>query len=247
MGLDLTPKDYVITDYVAYQEHYRDNPRESDKVILKELGRILESRPDIGPVRILDVGCHTGNLIRHILGIFPGVLCTGVDVFEEVIDHCRARAELSECTFNTADVRALPYDREFDVVMASAVLCRFDRGDFEISLRSLAKSLRRGGYFVSFEYYHEWAQHLSIIERSSRHPEGLSIHMRSIPDVQSSLERAGFSEYSFSPFRIACDLTRPEDGDPLMTYTVRTEDGERLNFRGALYQPWCHLVARKAG
>jgi hypothetical protein len=45
---------------------------------------------------------------------------------------------------------------------------------------------------------------------------------------------------------IPIDLPEPEDksGDPI-TYTVKLENGNRICMRGSLYQPWCHLVARK--
>jgi hypothetical protein len=33
--------------------------------------------------------------------------------------------------------------------------------------------------------------------------------------------------------------------EDLNSYTVKTETGDRLLFRGALYQPWCHMIAHK--
>ena len=31
----------------------------------------------------------------------------------------------------------------------------------------------------------------------------------------------------------------------LNSYTIKSENGERLVFRGSLYQPWCHICARR--
>jgi hypothetical protein len=66
------------------------------------------------------------------------------------------------------------------------------------------------------------------------------------------LEASGFDEIHFKPFRIPIDLPAPPDGaasrrgfEALNTHTVRLENGERVMYRGALAQPWCHLVARR--
>ena len=59
------------------------------------------------------------------------------------------------------------------------------------------------------------------------------------------LEESGLGNASFEPFSIQIDLPRPEISGPIYTYTVRTDEGDRLQFRGTLFQPWCHLVANK--
>ena len=59
------------------------------------------------------------------------------------------------------------------------------------------------------------------------------------------LMNAGFSDIQFYPFEIPIDLPEPNAASDLTTYTRRTEIGSRLQFRGSLYQPWCHLTARK--
>lgn len=64
-------------------------------------------------------------------------------------------------------------------------------------------------------------------------------------DVAAGLERAGFAPPTFTPFRIPVDLAEPGDPADITSYTVRTGAGERLSFRGTLFQPWCHLSAQR--
>jgi hypothetical protein len=54
----------------------------------------------------------------------------------------------------------------------------------------------------------------------------------------------GFKSVVFEPFEIAIDLPFSGlEGNPI-SYTKTTEEGKRMQFRGVLYQPWCHLVAQ---
>lgn len=62
--------------------------------------------------------------------------------------------------------------------------------------------------------------------------------------VTRILAEAGFSNPDYRPFVLPIDLPLKNDGE-LVTYTVAIDGGQRLPFRGALSQPWCHLVAKK--
>jgi hypothetical protein len=58
------------------------------------------------------------------------------------------------------------------------------------------------------------------------------------------LSAAGFAEPRFTPFEIGVDL--PDNGPAsISTRTVTARDGRRLQFRGCLSQPWCHMAVRK--
>ena len=41
------------------------------------------------------------------------------------------------------------------------------------------------------------------------------------------------------------DLPRPTEEKDVTSYTEHTKDGRRLSFRGSLFQPWCHVTAKK--
>src|SRR5262249_16009968 len=109
----------------------------------------------------------------------------------------------------------------------------------------IGRSLVDGGHFFAFDFHHPFEQDLAIVDRSTWHPEGLMLHFRSYKTTSAILRASGFSDVSFHPFQIPIDLPRHEDPANIGTYTRRTVDGERVQFRGALAQPWCHLSAKK--
>ena len=80
----------------------------------------------------------------------------------------------------------------------------------------------------------------------------MTFYFRSFSTVRRSLEGCGFADLSLEPFHLPIDLRSDgvERGDPdvleaLLSRSLLAASGERLVFRGALCQPWCHARARK--
>lgn len=236
-------------DYVAYQARYAVEPRESDKVVMD---LVDEAVAGLDEPRILDIGCSTGNLLRHMKARFPHAQLTGGELSEVALETCRRDPDLAGISFERLDALDLPRGL-FDVVVANAVLFLFDEATFADALKSVASSLMAGGTLVAFEFFHAFPQELAIVERSEGHPEGMALHFRSMARSGELVRQAGFEDVRFLPFEIPIDLPRgvtfgdnASGYESLNTYTERLEDGRRLLLRGALAQPWCHLVARKA-
>ena len=239
-------KEYVadrefISDYSAYQQKYAEQIRESDRVVVDIVRELAAGEQG---VRVLDVGCSTGNLLRHLKNLVPGLDLTGADLTPEVLDGCRADPELEGISFEEMDLLDLPEGR-FDVVISNAVLYLMSDEEYERAAASVAAALRPGGSFVAFDFFHEFEQELEIRETSRTHPRGLMLHFRPRASAARVFREAGFEATDFRPFEIPIDLPRHPDDGELISYTRAGADGERLLFRGALYQPWCHLVARK--
>lgn len=232
--------------YRGHQQRYVREPRESDKVLITLVERCLE---EMGPGEhhLLDIGCSTGNLLRHLKRrALPGLTLHGGDLMAPVIDDCRRDPELEGIEFAVMDIMDLPGPERYDIVVANAVLSLFDEDQYRTALASLARALRPGGWLVAFEWIHEFPQLLHIVEYSDSHPEGMSFYFRPREQIDRMLGDSGFSSGEYHPFHIPIDL--PPDADPvehLCTYTVRTAEGRRLLFRGTLSQPWCHFRARR--
>jgi SAM-dependent methyltransferase len=242
-----TYREYVEDEdfhrgYAEYQRRYATQPPERDKVTIELVRRLVAGRTG---VRLLDAGCSTGNLLLHLSRAVPGLELTGGELVDAVIEANRRNPDLAGTTFERLDVLDLPAAR-WDIVVVNAVFYLFPWGEFERALASVSRALVPGGSLVAFDFFHEWGQDLAIVERSETHPNGLALHLRPQRDVEPLLRRHGFERVEFRPFSIPIDLPRPERLEDMGSYTRRTEDGERLLFRGALFQPWCHLVATKA-
>ena len=239
-------KEYVadrefIEDYSVYQRKYAEQVRESDRVVIDIVTELADGREGL---RVLDIGCSTGNLLRHLRNLVPGLELTGGDLTPEVLEGCRADPELEGVEFEEMDLLDLPRER-FDVVIANAVLYLMSDEEFERAAASIAGALREGGHFVAFDFFHPFEQELEIRETSRTHPRGLMLHFRPFDVGREVLGGAGFGEVDFRPFEIPIDLPRHEDDGELISYTRGAADGGRLLFRGTLFQPWCHAVARK--
>ena len=234
-----------MKDYVAYQQRYVDNIRESDRVILGIVNELLGqlARSAAAP-ELLDIGCSTGNLLRHLKRAFPSLTLVGGDLSDVQLDVCRKDPELRGISFVRADLKALPPDRKYDLIVANAILYGFEQTAFAQCIASISGALKPHGSLLAFDFFHPWQQELAIVEKTRAFPDGHPLHFRSYGSTESILKKAGFGRVEFRPFAIPIDLAGLAHTDErIQTHTVTTAAGERLLFRGAICQPWCHLVA----
>lgn len=232
-----------MADYIAYQQRYAGTVRESDRRILAYVADVVQAHGPEG--RLLDIGCSTGNLLRHLKGAFPGLTLAGGDLSEMQLAACREDPDLAGIAFESIDILEIDRFSTFDVITANAILYGLGAEDFERAAASLAGALRPGGTLIAFDFFHPFDQEVAIVERSAAFPDGHPLHFRSYGWTRSVLASAGFAEPAFHPFAIPIDLPMP-GLDSIRTYTRRDAEGARLQFRGTLFQPWCHLVARRA-
>jgi SAM-dependent methyltransferase len=247
MAEKLHYREYVTdTDalrlYDSYQERYRDSIRESDKVLIELIRGATSGRN----ASLLDIGCSTGNLLRHLRRLAPELRLTGADLALSAIDHCRADPELADVSFGVYDMLDLTSAGTYDVIVANAVAVYFDWGDYRKALASVFDALEPGGTYIVFEWLHPFAvQDLTIVETSKWHPDGLKICFRPMAKVEAMLREVGFASVDFHPFELPIDLPFHGHDADVATYTRKDENNRRMAFRGVLYQPWCHMVARK--
>lgn len=246
---DYLPDQYLtgFTErYNVYQQRYAEEPREGDKVLIQLVKDAVSARGQAG-LTVLDIGCSTGNLLAHLRQRVPGLTLVGGDLSLKAIEACRANPRLDGITFEVMDSLKLPPDR-FDIVITNAVTYFFSPDEFERAVASIARALRPGGRWLSYDFAHPFEQHLRIVETSRDHPDGLNIYFRPYSYVRRLATAHGFADPDIRPFAIPIDLPRtgpPGSYDELNTYTVTTATGERQLFRGTLFQPWCHLSTVK--
>ena len=83
------------------------------------------------------------------------------------------------------------------------------------------------------------------------------LFIRSIRNTEYLFKKLGLIDLEFIPFEMPFDMKPVSDTitwskkstdirlQHLRSHTLKTEKG-RFSFRGAMYQPWCHVIARKA-
>jgi ubiquinone/menaquinone biosynthesis C-methylase UbiE len=104
---------------------------------------------------VLDVGCGTGAITRGIAeAAAPNGRVIGLDTNEHLIEEARRlHGDVPGLTFEVANVYALPYQDEFDIVTAARVLQWL--ADPIMALRKMTAAARPGGRIVVLDYNHE--------------------------------------------------------------------------------------------
>lgn len=143
--------------------------------------------------RILDAGCGRGTFSMELAKAHPEAEIVGVDLDEEILSkasHVAAKAGLDNLRFQIADVTALPFDSEFDLVVSVDNLEHVE--DDVAAMRCLRKALRPDGRLVVHVpgYYRRWP----VFRKSVNFD--VPGHMRPgylIEELEEKLARAGFA------------------------------------------------------
>lgn len=107
-------------------------------------------KPDM---KILDVGCGPGSISIDLAKLVPTGHVTGVEYVSDPLEGARKLAQeagVSNITFKTGDIHALPFeDSSFDIVHAHQVLQHI--GDPILALREMKRVAKVGGMVVCRE------------------------------------------------------------------------------------------------
>lgn len=143
----------VADEYDRIAERYESRWRHYLRASVRETLARLDLRPGL---RLLDIGCGTGVLLREIRSAFPGIFVVGIDLSHRMLALAQARVRPAPPLLR-ADVQDLPFEADsFDVVVS---LSSFHfwlvprRG-----LREIARVLRPGGEVVITDWCDDfWA------------------------------------------------------------------------------------------
>jgi len=100
------------------------------------------------PLRVLDVGCGTGYLLRLLAGRYPQATeLAGIDAAPSMIEAAEQVAEDQRLRFTIGVAERLPYpDDVFDLVVSTT---SFDHwADQQAGLRECARVLAPGGHLM---------------------------------------------------------------------------------------------------
>jgi SAM-dependent methyltransferase len=131
----------IYTDIAAWFDRVRD------KSLMEKahLDRACAAAGGPGPLRVLDLGCGSGEPIAAYL-IAQGHHVTGIDSAPPMIDLCRGRFPAHD--WQVADMRVLDLGCRFDVVIAWHSFFHLSRDDQRAMFPVFARHLRAGGSLV---------------------------------------------------------------------------------------------------
>jgi len=212
-----TKKEVKAEDYGHYMQ---DGWHKEPKRIFVHLGNLIEASIEPGPVRLLDVGCATGEFIDYIGSRFPSIETTGVDVVDEFIFTARQHAPAA--TFVKASALELPkeFDGRFDYVCATGVIEIFGLSDARVMMDNLLRCVRKGGRVYLLSPFNEFGMDLNCSHRKrigGRVTEWDSRNnIYSFETIRELLDGRG--EMFAHRFDIGMELPRRDD--PQRTWTV---------------------------
>jgi SAM-dependent methyltransferase len=122
------------------------------RALHRHVGRSLIRALPAAPARVLDAGCGTGGLLRHLHKMQPAWALTGLDLSPVACELARERAEGEVVQ---GSIAALPFaDATFDAVVSCDVLCQV--ADPTQALREFHRCLRPGGAVVLTMPAYQW-------------------------------------------------------------------------------------------
>jgi SAM-dependent methyltransferase len=168
---------------LGYSDEEQRRLIEQDSIYGPVTTRLLQDAGIGRGARALDVGCGVGDVslrVAELVGPTGAVL--GVDTDAQALETARARAAAvghTQARFFQADLRALPGDEIFDVVVGRLILMYL--GEPSDALRRLSRRVRPGGIIA----FHEIAFHMP--PRTPRLP----VVEQCLAWIFETLERAG--------------------------------------------------------
>lgn len=173
---------------------------------------IIAAVAQVGPTRVLDVGCGTGEQLSIMLAEAPQAYGVGVDIAPDVVEIARARlaaAGLQErSTVLAADIEGLP-DRiddlggPVDLLLLANVLYYWPNSERVRLLRLLCEMVRPGGSLLLITTVSApdlFTRHLDLLLRA----QGRDICLPSTDEMRRQLAQAGLRP---GPVRVAPGLS----------------------------------------
>jgi len=115
------------------------------KILIGSL--IRQYLPTDRSLRIMDIGCGNGGLIRYLQDHFPDAALAGVDIYPEALEHTRKRSQDALLFLeDIARLDRLSIEAPYDVIIFADVLEHLD--DPDSALRQAATLLRPGGIII---------------------------------------------------------------------------------------------------
>jgi ubiquinone/menaquinone biosynthesis C-methylase UbiE len=226
-------KDFAI----ASMKKYVEQKQELDKFLESLIAPLIEGKQ----LSILDACCGIGHLVYFLWNLSPQSSFLGVDqtpyLIEQAKELCRDRENIS---FEVGDVYDLPakYPKYFDISInwkTISWLPYYDR-----MLQTLVAVTKRHIFLSSLFYDGDIDFEIRVREfKKEAGKDGFNSYYNvySFPHFREFVYGLGVRDIQAHDFEIAIDIPRPPL-DQMGTYTVRVEDGKRLQISGAVVMSW---------
>ncbi|MCR5669026.1 MAG: class I SAM-dependent methyltransferase [Lachnospiraceae bacterium] len=239
-------KHWTTKKTMDYHENQFIQPKRSTVAFEK----FLSSKTDISG-NVLDLACGGGAVDAYIASMHKDVTITGVDLigssfqlFDKYVNSdLRNRIILETGDWYNLDKK---YIEAFDGVISVQTLSWLEKWKDPID-----KIIELNPRWMAFSsLFYEGRIELQIKAMDYERCNEIGDHeetfynIYSIPIIKEYLESKGYSVFEYAPFEIDIDLPKPKHKD-FETYTVKTDEGKRLQISAAMLMPWYFIYAAK--
>lgn len=148
-------RDLFETFQVNYEKYFSDG-----ELAAREIMEWYAPYYSTGKPFILDWGCGTGRVIRHIPDIVPEAICYGCDSNNSRINW--ARKQISQVQFSSGKALPLPYaSNQFNLIFGISVLTHIAAEEQMEHIRELHRILQPGGILILSTHGSRYTKQLS--------------------------------------------------------------------------------------
>jgi tRNA (cmo5U34)-methyltransferase len=159
--------------FEAIKAHFEKEAAIFDKFFFKVMPRyeeMMQALVDALPfhrrerLKIIDLGCGTGNLSQRLISSYPNAHITCIDMAENMLKMAKAKLKNNRnVAFWLCDIRDFNYKGKYDVIAASMVLHHIEGKDKPKFYRKLYKALLKGGVFLCSDIFLSSNSHLQSL------------------------------------------------------------------------------------
>jgi tRNA (cmo5U34)-methyltransferase len=149
--------------FIQIKEHFEKESAVFDKFFFKVMPcyeEMMQSLIDALPfntkdrLRIVDLGCGTGNLSKKLILTYPNARIICIDMADNMLKMAKTKLKNnSNVTFLLSDILDFAYKGKYDVVVASMVLHHIESKDKPRFYRKIYNSLSKRGVFFCIDIF----------------------------------------------------------------------------------------------
>ena len=158
----------------SVKDHFEEEAREYDELILKLIPHyqemvksLINSIPfeDSKPIKVLDLGCGTGNITLAVKRRYSNAQVTCVDLAERMIDLTRFKlSEYDDIKYHVGDLRDMEFKSDCDLIISSLALHHLRTDEEKIAVyQKIYDSLKEGGTICIADNVQASSKYMEIV------------------------------------------------------------------------------------
>ncbi|HEY4784552.1 MAG TPA: methyltransferase domain-containing protein [Bacteroidales bacterium] len=192
-------------------------------------------------MKVLDACCGYGRLIHFLNEFDPNQNYIGIDYVEELINDGKRRfASFNNVRFEHYDIMHLEerYHKEFDITINYKTLSWLPY--YTTIIEQLIKVTKQKIYISSLFYDGDidFITRIYVDAKDSKEDTFNFLNTYSFPKFEKFCLNLNVKKVKSIDMKLDFDLDKPSNMNKLQTYTVMTQNGERLELTGNIILNW---------